>query len=84
LLALPHKPGQCAPSRLNEGWLGNCSPAERVGRVARIGRTGRAGETGTSISLACEDDAFMLLDIEALLGEKLACEQPPLEYMDES
>ena len=32
--------------------------------------------------LACEDDAFMLLDIEALLGEKIACEQPPLEFMD--
>ena len=30
-----------------------------------------------SISLACEDDAFMLPDIEQLLGEKLECEQPP-------
>ncbi|MGB2272514.1 MAG: ATP-dependent RNA helicase RhlB [Pseudomonadales bacterium] len=59
-------------------------PEDPEDYVHRIGRTGRAGETGTSISLACEDDAFMLLDIEALLGEKLACEQPPLEYMDES
>jgi len=57
-------------------------PEDPEDYVHRIGRTGRAGETGTSISLACEDDAFMLLDIEALLGEKLACEQPPLEFMD--
>ena len=57
-------------------------PEDPEDYVHRIGRTGRAGETGTSISLACEDDAFMLLDIEALLGEKLACEQPPLELMD--
>ena len=56
-------------------------PEDPEDYVHRIGRTGRAGETGTSISLACEDDAFMLLDIEALLGEKLACEQPPLELM---
>ena len=32
---------------------------------------------GISISLACEDDAFMLPDIEVLLGEKLVCERPP-------
>jgi ATP-dependent RNA helicase RhlB len=57
-------------------------PEDPEDYVHRIGRTGRAGETGTSISLACEDDAFMLLDIEELLGEKIACEQPPLEFMD--
>ncbi len=45
--------------------------------VHRIGRTGRAGAKGVSISLACEDDAFMLPDIEVLLGEKLVCERPP-------
>lgn len=45
--------------------------------VHRIGRTGRAGAKGVSISLACEDDAFMLPDIEALLGEPLPCEQVP-------
>ncbi len=56
-------------------------PEDPEDYVHRIGRTGRAGETGTSISLACEDDAFMLLDIEELLGEKLACEQPPLELI---
>ena len=45
--------------------------------VHRIGRTGRAGAKGVSISLACEDDAFMLPDIETLLGERLPCEQVP-------
>ena len=49
--------------------------------VHRIGRTGRAGATGTSISLACEDDAFMLPDIEKLLGQPLRCEQPPEELL---
>ena len=52
-------------------------PEDPEDYVHRIGRTGRAGETGVSISLACEDDAFMLPDIERLLGEKLDCEQPP-------
>ncbi len=49
--------------------------------VHRIGRTGRAGAKGTSISFATEDDAFNLPEIEKLLGEKLACEQPPQELM---
>lgn len=57
-------------------------PEDPEDYVHRIGRTGRAGEKGTSISLACEDDAFMLLDIEQLLGEKLSCEQPPLKFLD--
>ncbi len=57
-------------------------PEDPEDYVHRIGRTGRAGETGVSISLACEDDAFMLLDIEALLGEKLECEQPPLHLLN--
>ncbi|MBI2382085.1 MAG: DEAD/DEAH box helicase [Gammaproteobacteria bacterium] len=38
--------------------------------VHRIGRTGRAGATGTSISFASEDDAFAMLKIEELMGEK--------------
>lgn len=45
--------------------------------VHRIGRTGRAGATGISISFASEDDAFLLPDIEALLGERLECTHPP-------
>ena len=45
--------------------------------VHRIGRTGRAGASGVSISFASEDDAFLLPDIEALLGHSLACMSPP-------
>jgi len=44
--------------------------------VHRIGRTGRAGASGTSISFACEDDAFLLPEIEKLLGQKLPCVHP--------
>jgi ATP-dependent RNA helicase RhlB len=52
-------------------------PEEPEDYVHRIGRTGRAGALGTSISFACEDDAFLLPAIEAELGMKLNCEQPP-------
>lgn len=51
-------------------------PEEPEDYVHRIGRTGRAGKTGTSISLACEDDALRLEPIEKLLGQKLQCEVP--------
>lgn len=44
--------------------------------VHRIGRTGRAGETGVSISFACEDDAFLLPELEQYIGMKLNCEYP--------
>jgi ATP-dependent RNA helicase RhlB len=49
--------------------------------VHRIGRTGRAGATGTSISFACEDDAFLLPQIEQLLGQKLPCVHPDPELL---
>lgn len=52
-------------------------PEEAEDYVHRIGRTGRAGSSGTSISFACEDDAFRLPSIEALLGAPLECEHPP-------
>jgi len=52
-------------------------PEDPEDYVHRIGRTGRAGATGVSISFASEDDAFLLPDIEALLGDKLDCEHPP-------
>ncbi len=54
-------------------------PEEPEDYVHRIGRTGRAGKMGTSISFACEDDAFLLEPIEKMLGKKLDCEQPPQE-----
>ncbi len=52
-------------------------PEDPEDYVHRIGRTGRAGATGVSISFASEDDAFLLPDIEALLGHSLACTAPP-------
>jgi len=58
-------------------------PEEPEDYVHRIGRTGRAGKKGTSISFACEDDAFRLMPIQELLGEKLKCEHPPEELLAE-
>ena len=52
-------------------------PEDPEDYVHRIGRTGRAGATGVSVSFASEDDAFLLPDIETLLGHKLECEHPP-------
>src|SRR5690606_29368159 len=52
-------------------------PEEPDDYVHRIGRTGRAGALGTSISFACEDDSFLLPNIEEQIGMKLACEHPP-------
>jgi|SRR5690554_133826 len=52
-------------------------PEEPEDYVHRIGRTGRAGKTGTSISFACEDDAFRLEPLQALLGKDIKCEQAP-------
>lgn len=45
--------------------------------IHRIGRTGRAGATGTSISFACEDDSFLIPELEELLGDSLSKEYPP-------
>src|SRR5690606_7541277 len=55
-------------------------PEEPEDYVHRIGRTGRAGKLGTSISFACEDDAFRLEPLQTLLGKEIKCEQPP-EYL---
>lgn len=57
-------------------------PEEPEDYVHRIGRTGRAGKLGTSISFACEDDAFRLEPIQALLGMELKCTQPPEELLE--
>jgi len=56
-------------------------PEDPEDYVHRIGRTGRAGATGTSISFASEDDAFLLPDLEALLGAPLECTHPPAELL---
>ena len=42
--------------------------------VHRIGRTGRAGATGEAVSLVCADDKPLLVDIERLIGRKVARE----------
>jgi ATP-dependent RNA helicase RhlB len=56
-------------------------PEDPEDYVHRIGRTGRAGATGVSISFASEDDAFLLPDLEALLGSRLECTHPPEELL---
>ncbi|MEP4145649.1 MAG: ATP-dependent RNA helicase RhlB [Halioglobus sp.] len=56
-------------------------PEDPEDYVHRIGRTGRAGASGISISFASEDDAFLLPDLEALLGSPLECTHPPAELL---
>src|SRR5699024_9612533 len=52
-------------------------PEDPEDYVHRIGRTGRAGSTGTSISFACEDDAFLLPELEKAIDMKLNITYPP-------
>jgi len=59
-------------------------PEEAEDYVHRIGRTGRAGSTGTSISFACEDDSFLLPQIEETIGMKLNCEHPPEALLEQA
>ena len=56
-------------------------PEELEDYVHRIGRTGRAGATGISISFASEDDAFIIPDLEEMLGKRLDCEPTPSELL---
>ena len=49
--------------------------------VHRVGRTGRMGKSGTSISFATEDDAYVLLDVEEQLGERLDIQEIPQHYL---
>jgi ATP-dependent RNA helicase RhlB len=51
-------------------------PEQTDDYVHRIGRTGRAGSSGTSVSFACEDDAFMIPKIEEAIGRKLPSKYP--------
>ncbi len=57
-------------------------PEDPEDYVHRIGRTGRAGASGMSVSFACEDDAFLLPNIEELLGRKLNAVLPPESLLD--
>lgn len=56
-------------------------PVQAVDYVHRIGRTGRVGATGTAISFACEEESFVIPDIEKLLGESLRCVRPEDELL---
>ncbi len=51
-------------------------PYEADDYVHRIGRTGRAGAEGTAISFACEDESFIIPEIENYIGVSLPCRQP--------
>lgn len=59
-------------------------PEEAEDYVHRIGRTGRAGAIGTSISFACEEDSFLLPDIEEKLGTKLECTHPDSQLLEKA
>lgn len=59
-------------------------PEEAEDYVHRIGRTGRAGAIGTSISFACEEDSFLLPDIEEKLGAKLDCIHPKDSQLEQA
>ena len=56
-------------------------PYEPEDYVHRIGRTGRAGAEGTAISFACEEESFIIPEIEAYIGMPLRCEQPEEELL---
>ncbi|HNL36244.1 MAG TPA: helicase-related protein, partial [Agitococcus sp.] len=56
-------------------------PEQTDDYVHRIGRTGRGGASGVSISFACEDDAFLIPNLEAAIGRKLDCTHPPAELL---
>lgn len=56
-------------------------PEDADDYVHRIGRTGRAGSTGVSICFACEDDSFMIPEIEEETGVKLDCLHPSEELL---
>ena len=56
-------------------------PEDADDYVHRIGRTGRAGSSGTSICFACEDDSFLIPDIERETGVKLECIHPDAELL---
>ncbi len=56
-------------------------PYEPEDYVHRIGRTGRAGALGISVSFACEEESFVLPDIEEYIGRKLDCFVPDDELL---
>ena len=59
-------------------------PEQTDDYVHRIGRTGRGGASGVSISFACEDDAFLIPNLEAAIGRKLECTHPAPELLQKA
>jgi ATP-dependent RNA helicase RhlB len=57
-------------------------PEDPEDYVHRIGRTGRAGSTGVSISFACEDDSFLIPQVEGYIGMKLNLTHPAPELLE--
>ena len=56
-------------------------PYEPDDYVHRIGRTGRAGSRGKSVSFLCEKGAFVMPEIEDLLGHEISTVQPTEEML---
>jgi ATP-dependent RNA helicase RhlB len=56
-------------------------PYEPDDYVHRIGRTGRAGNQGKSVSFLCEQGAFVMPEIEELLGHEISTVQPTEEML---
>ncbi len=52
-------------------------PEDPEDYVHRIGRTGRAGAEGKSYSFVCEDDAFLIDDLQKYIGQPLDIKHPP-------
>ena len=57
-------------------------PYEQDDYVHRIGRTGRVGTNGTAVSFACEDESFIIPDIEEYIGHSLPCRQAEPELLE--
>jgi ATP-dependent RNA helicase RhlB len=58
-------------------------PYEPDSFVHRIGRTGRAGATGTAVSFACEDESFIIPEIETFIGHPIKCQLPEEDLLSE-
>jgi ATP-dependent RNA helicase RhlB len=56
-------------------------PEDPEDYVHRIGRTGRAGATGASVCFACENDSFLIPEIEVETGVKMNCLHPDPELL---
>ena len=57
-------------------------PYDPENYVHRIGRTGRAGVKGCAISFACEDESFVIPEIEKYIGRSLPCTMPEEELLE--